>query len=106
MALRMALVAEQERRPVQHTDQQAFTTIIEKISRSGTASYVTMGQGCSGTHSDLLEFSIAKVSEQQRTFSVSDAKRILIHLRIHMPIADKKILPAIVLAIEKLTPQP
>src|SRR5258708_12366110 len=61
-----------------------------------------MSQGCSGTHSDLLEFSIAKVSEQQRTFSVSDAKRILIDLRIHMPVGDKKILPAIVVDIEKL----
>src|SRR5258708_27309308 len=64
-----------------------------------------MSERRSRTQADLLKFSATQIPEQQRAFGVRNTKRILIDLRIHVPISDKNIFPSIVVDVEKLDPE-
>src|SRR5262249_5547043 len=55
--------------------------------------------------SNLFELAVVRVIKQKRSFGISNPQRMLVHLRIDVPVSNKNILPAIVVEIKKLDPE-
>src|ERR1700720_3134869 len=93
-------------RAVQHGDQEIFAAVVEEVGRGGASGHIAARQGNSGAEADLGEFSVLKITEQKGPLGIGHTKRVLVHLRIHMPVGDENVLPAIVVEIEKLYSKP
>src|SRR5262249_52956509 len=121
------IVAQKQWRTVENSNQKVFSSAIEEVSSGRTAGHIATGKGrgwprilwgwASSTvqpsrarqrpysFSNLFELAVVRVIKQKRSFGISNPQRMLVHLRIDVPVSNKNILPAIVVEIKKLDPE-
>ena len=80
---------------------EIFAAVLQEVGRGGASGHRVGETGELRAEADLGEFSVLKITEQQGPLGIGHTKRVLVYLRIHMPVGDENVLPAIVVEDRK-----
>src|SRR6478735_2746697 len=80
-------------------------SIVEEIAHSNSAAHLLNLQRRSDLSADIPERSVALVQKKQLWLKISGRPMGAVHLRIHVPVDQEEILPAVIGEIDKgITP--
>ena len=96
-----AVVTQQRRRTVQVIDDHIHIAIVVQVAECTASRQVFFAYRRPNLQRNIFEAAIAEIAVQDFGLPISDVQLPPLNLRIHMPVGNKQVFPAIVIEIRK-----